>query len=103
MPDTPSPSPEISDKRILIAFLLCFTGCGHRIYADKTISGLVQMALLLGSSLRSFYSSESARRAVFCATLCRSGRRDHAAWVRLSLFAKYFSRILRNSPTTRGS
>lgn len=53
MEGTPSqpPSPRSSDKRILIAFLLCFTGCGHRIYAGKTISGLVQMVMIFGPLL----------------------------------------------------
>jgi len=46
-PATPPavPAPQASRKRILPAFLLCFTICAHRIYAGKYISGFVQMGL----------------------------------------------------------
>ncbi len=41
------PPPEISRKRILPAFLLCFTIGAHRLYVGKIISGIVQMAWVI--------------------------------------------------------
>jgi len=47
----PAPPPEPSNRRILWAFLLCFTICAHRIYAGRYISGIVQLACAVGGSI----------------------------------------------------
>jgi hypothetical protein len=44
----PPPLPQASRKRILPAFLLCFVLCAHRIYAGKYITGIVQIAWIVG-------------------------------------------------------
>ena len=41
----------MSRKRILPAFVLCFVLCGHRIYAGRYVSGIVQLVLTAGASL----------------------------------------------------
>ena len=38
-----------SPKRILPAFVLCFVVCAHRIYAGKILSGIVQIAWIVGA------------------------------------------------------
>ncbi len=40
---------EPSSKRILLAFLLCFTICAHRIYAGRYVSGVLQLAWVWGA------------------------------------------------------
>ena len=49
-PQQSSPQlPQASRKRILPAFLLCFTVGAHRLYAGKIVSGIVQMAWVAGA------------------------------------------------------
>lgn len=48
MQEEPPPLPQISRKRILPAFLLCFVFCAHRIYAGRYLSGLVQIGWAVG-------------------------------------------------------
>jgi len=41
--------PQVSRKRILPAFLLCFLISAHRLYVGKYISGIIQIALVVGA------------------------------------------------------
>jgi hypothetical protein len=45
----PPPLPQASRKRILPAFLLCVAVCGHRIYAGRYVSGIIQIACAGGA------------------------------------------------------
>jgi hypothetical protein len=48
LPEEPPPLPQVSRKRILPAFVLCFTVSAHRIYAGRYLSGVVQMVWAIG-------------------------------------------------------
>lgn len=60
---TPTPRQD-SDKRILIAFLLCFTICAHRIYAGRYVSGIIQMAWVGGASVWAWISFDGLLKIV---------------------------------------
>lgn len=60
----PPPAAEPSDKRILVAFLLCFTVCAHRIYAGRYISGIIQMAWVGGASVWAYFSFQGLLKIV---------------------------------------
>jgi TM2 domain len=55
-PPPPPLLPETSRKRILPAFLLCFTIGAHRLYVGKIISGIIQIVWVIGGLLWSYVS-----------------------------------------------